>query len=191
MNNYTSFIYISDLPTEFEWYTEQQKLNLCRRVWSAYTLKIDALSKTVQNDQLENCEKGYNVKKIGNDIVYRVNVKIDEKQMVESVPVLGCHLEEKYSVIGLPVHFNVFITPHQMHNAYYLLRYYELKSYYYVVDLIENIELPRRNRSPQKIRLPQKSALPQRSTFVNTLTQSILKTYSSFKKGRECKKKLN
>lgn len=127
--------------------------------------------KTITKDRLENIEKSYNVKKIiGDKLLYRINIKIDNTKVVENVPALGCRLKEKNLPFGLPVKFNVFITPQKMHNAYYLLMNYELENFYFILDLVENVELPRIN------------GLPQWSGFLNTLTKSY-KTYFSFKEG--------
>lgn len=131
--------------------------------------------KAITKDLLQNVEKSYNVKKIGDNLFYRINVKIDNKKVVKNVPALGCQLQENYSLTGFLAPFNVFITPHQMHNAYYLLMYKEFKNFYFIIDLIENVELPPRND------------LPQRSGFLNKITKSF-KTHFPFKeKGKNIK----
>lgn len=167
MNNYTFFIDISDIPTEFDWYTEQQKLDLCKRVWSAYMLKINSPSKTITKDQLENCEKCYNVKKIDDYVIQRINLNVGSNQDT-GIFVLGCHLEEKYPVLGMSNNFNVFIKPHQNHTSYYLIRYDERHQFYCIIDLIDNIEIPQKNELSQ-------------SGFLGTMAKNF-KTYLSFKK---------
>lgn len=156
-----------------------------------YILKTDPNLETFSRSQLEKCEERYNVKRIkGNHFQY-IDVNYLHYNTVYDLPVVGCTLEEKSKFdIDPPVCFDIFISKSQMFNSYYLIRYYEPKSYYYVVDLIKNVELPQSSTSPERSKSPKKSRLPQEgtSTFVNTVTQSISKTYSAFKKTRKCKK---